>query len=133
MNAPGPNSSAERQAVIAVVWLGERRELATRVPIHVTAIDEHTAECHTMAADELGDRVHDDVGAVLDRSDQCRGGERGIDHERQAVAMGNVGDGFDVHHLDTRIAERLAVDESGVVGDRRLEGVRDHADRQMWW
>ena len=43
-----------------------------------------------------------DVGAVLDRAEQVGRRERRVDHQREAVGVSDVGDRFDVHHLDAR-------------------------------
>ena len=43
-----------------------------------------------MPADELGRRVHDDVGAVLERTQQVRRRERVVDDERDLVVVGDL-------------------------------------------
>ena len=49
-----------------------------------------------MAGEELGRRVHDDVGAVLDRPAEIRRRERVVDDQRQARLMRDIGDGLDI-------------------------------------
>ena len=49
-----------------------------------------------MAADELGGGFHNDVGAVLQRAEQVRGGEGVVHDHRQVVLVGDGGDGLEV-------------------------------------
>ncbi len=72
-----------------------------------------------MAADELGGRVHHDVGAVLDGSAQVGRGERGVDHERQPVGMRHVGQRRNVGDGARRVPDDLRVDQLGPGRDRR--------------
>ena len=79
-----------------------------------------------MAADPLGGRVDDDVGAVLDRAGQRGGAEGVVHHERNAGGVRDVGQRLEVRHVEPRIADRLDVEEPGAVIDRgahRLEVV----------
>ena len=64
-----------------------------------------------MAADELGGRLHHDVRAVLQRTEQIRRGEGVVDDHRQMVLMGDGGDGFEVRQVGVRVAEGLEIDE----------------------
>ena len=77
-----------------------------------------------MAADELGGGFHNDVGAVLQRAEQVRGGEGVVDDHRQMMLVGDGGDGFEVRQVGVRIAEGLEVDELGVLLDGVLELLR---------
>jgi hypothetical protein len=45
-----------------------------------------------VAAEELGQRMHDDVGAVLERLAQVGRRQRVVDDQRHAGALGDVGD-----------------------------------------
>ena len=47
--------------------------------------------------------------------------EGAVHHQRQPVLMGDVGDGGDVDHVQTGIADRLAVDHPRLAVDRGLE------------
>ena len=77
-----------------------------------------------MAADELGRGLDHDVGAVLQRAEQVRGGEGVVDDHRQMMLVGNCGDGLEVGQVGVRIAEGLEVDELGVLLDGVLELLR---------
>ncbi len=46
----------------------------------------HAAEGGAVAAEELGGGVDDDVRPVLDRPDQVRGAQGGVDDERDAAS-----------------------------------------------
>jgi hypothetical protein len=86
-----------------------------------------------VAADELGRRVHDDVGAVLERPDQPRRGHRVVDDQRDADLVGHVGHAPDVEEVVAGVAHRLAVERLGVGpggGPPLVEvvGVGDEAD-----
>ena len=77
-----------------------------------------------MAADELGGGFHNDVGAVLQRAEQVRGGEGVVHDHRQVVLVGDGGDGLEVGQVGVRVAEGLEVDELGVLLDGVLELLR---------
>ncbi len=73
-----------------------------------------------MTAEELGGRVHHDVGSVLERTDEIRRGDGVVDHERHAGLMGDTGDHLDVEDRVLRVADRLAVEQLGVRSNRSL-------------
>ena len=90
----------------------------------IALADRHTERCVVVPAERLRGRVHDHVDARhVERSLHDRRGERRVDHQGKTVAMGDFGDGLNVHDLDARVPERLAIDEPGVFGDRLLERV----------
>ena len=118
MYEPGPERVPILEAVIAGIGLGEARELARR-EVERAAVDDHAADRRAVTADELGGRMHDDVAAPLERTDQPRCGHRVVEDERDAVAVRDVGDAFDVEHVIAWVADGLAVDRLGV----RLDGL----------
>ncbi len=75
-----------------------------------------------MAAHELRQRVHHDVGAPLDRSQQDRRRHRVVDDQRHAVPVGDVGQRLDVADVSRRIADALAEHRPGVAVDQALDG-----------
>ena len=109
-------SSRERHAV-ARVRLGELRELATCSPVKLTAVHNHAAESRTVTADELRSGMHDDVGAVFQRANQVRRTEGVVNHHRDLVLVGNLGNGLDIRDVGVRVAEGLDQDELGVFLD----------------
>ena len=68
-----------------------------------------------MAAQELGGGMDHDVGAVLDGPDQVGGAESVVDDQRQAVAVGQIGQGVDVGNVGVGVAQGLDVQGLGVV------------------
>ena len=68
--------------MVGGVGLGDLLILAARLPIEVTAVDDHTAQRGAVAADELGCGVDNDVGTMLQRTEQIRGAEGVVDDNR---------------------------------------------------
>ena len=77
-----------------------------------------------MAADELRGGVDDHVGTVLDGAQQVGGGEGGVHDQRHVVAVRDVGPGLKVEHVGVGVAQRLGVEQLGVVLDGGLDGVQ---------
>ncbi len=65
--------------------------------------------------------MNDDVGAVLDRPAEIRSGQRIVDDERQAGAMGDLGDTGDVDDNPARIREVLDEDRLAFRSERLTE------------
>ena len=82
----------EVDAVIAGIGLRQRRKLARRLPVEAAAVDQHAADGDAMAAQPLGRRMHDDIGAVLERPAQVGRGEGVVDHQRQPGRVRDLGD-----------------------------------------
>ena len=78
----GTGSLGKRNTVVGGVGLSDLGVLAARLPIEVTAVDDHTAQRGAVAADELGCGVDDDVGTMLQRTEQIRGAEGVVDDNR---------------------------------------------------
>ena len=72
-------SLGKRDAVVGGVGFSDLGVLA-RLPIEVTAVDDHTAQRGAVAADKLGCGVDDDVGTMLQRTEQIRGAEGVVDN-----------------------------------------------------
>ncbi len=69
----------ERDAVIARRGGRQRRIPPALEPIEGAAIDDRAADRVAVAAEELSQRMHDDVGAMLDGADEIGRGQRVID------------------------------------------------------
>ena len=110
--------------MVGGVGLGDLGVLAACLPIEVTAVDDHTAQRGSVATDELGCGVDDDVGTVLQRTEQIRGTEGVVDDNRQTVLLGDLGNGVDVGDVGVGVAERLEIDDRGVVLDGTLDLVQ---------
>ncbi len=104
----------EVHAVKPDVRLRQRQKFAARQPVERTAIDQHAADRHAVTADEFRRRVIHEVGAVIERCHQVRRSERRINQQRQAVVVGDGANRRNVEHVQPRVAERLAEQQSGV-------------------
>jgi hypothetical protein len=89
----------------------------------------------------LGQRVHDDVRAPLDRLDQRRGRDGVVDDHRHAVPCAIARDRLEVGDVAGRVADGLEEHRLGLVVDQRLERLRrvvlgeahlDALDGSMW-
>ena len=63
----------------AAVRLGERREFARLFPRELAAVHQQTAYDHTVPRKELGGRVVNEIGAVVERAHEVWRRERRID------------------------------------------------------
>ena len=70
-----------------------------------------------MAVDVLGDRVDDDVGAVVEGVLHVGGEEGVVDDDEDAVAVCDRGDGADVNEREGGIGGRFDPDEFGLWAD----------------
>ena len=74
-------------------------------PAETPAVDDDSAERRAVSAHEFGERMDDDVGAVLDRPQQGRSGDRVVDDQRDAARMGDLGKRGDVANIARGIAD----------------------------
>ncbi len=114
---------AEDDAVIAGIGLGDGGKLAGGRKVETAAVDDDAADGDAVAADPLGDGMHHDVGAELDRPAEIGRCEGVVDQQRNAGGMGDVGDLRDVEHLETGIADGLGDDQPGLGPDGGAEAV----------
>ena len=77
-----------------------------------------------VAAEPLGGRFQDEIDPQLQGAAEVRRRERVVDEQRQSRVVRDVRHRLDVEHVDDRVAERLAVDQLGLVGDRTAEVLR---------
>ena len=91
--------------------LGDRRVVRRREPA------DHVG----VAAEVLRRRVHDDVGAELERLLQVRRRERVVDDEQRAGGVRRVGGGADVDDVEERVRRRLDPDEPRPLVDARRD------------
>lgn len=84
----------------------------------MAAVDEDAADGDAVAADPLGDRVHHDVRAKLDRAGEVRRRKCVVDQQRNAGVVRDLRDSGNVEHFKTGIADGLADHELGVWLDR---------------
>ena len=114
----------ERDAVIAGAGGGQCRIAPGFQPVERAAIDDGAAKRVAMAAEKLRQRMHDDIGAILDRPHQIGRGERVIDDQRHAGFLGDRGDGGDVSNNAAGIGDRLDEDRLDLRRQRGAERLR---------
>ena len=117
-------SLGKRDTMVGGVGLGDLRILAARLPVKVAAIDNHATQRGAVAANELSCGVDDDVGTMLQRTEQIRGAEGVVDDDWQAMLLGDLGDSVDVGNVGVGVTERLEVNDRGVVLDGALDLVQ---------
>ena len=93
-------------------------------PGEFSRVDDDAADRVAMAAEVLGERMHDDIGAVLDGPAQIGRRHGVVDDERNAMSMRDVGEVLEVGDVAERVADRFAVDGLGAAVDLPLEGLR---------
>ena len=93
-------------------------------PWESAAIDDDAAETVAVSAKILGERMHDDVGAMLDGAAQIGRSDGIVDDQRNAVRVGDVRQTADVGDIAARVADRLAEHGFGFFVDQLAEGIR---------
>ena len=113
----GSSAGGHKRETVARVLLGELRELAALGPVELAAIHNHAAESRTVTSDELGGRMHHDIGTVFNRANQIRSTEGVVDHQRNLVLVSDFGDSVDIRNVGMRVAESFDEDELRVALD----------------
>ena len=90
-------------------------------PVEGAGIDDDAADRVAMAGKEFGQRMHDNVRAVINGADQVRGCQRVIDDQGHAGVAGDRRDRLDIGDAAARIGDRLDEDRLGARRDRALE------------
>lgn len=116
----GAKRLPELEAVVPLGGLDELREArGVGAPVELAAVDDDAADGGAVAADPLGRRVHDDVGAVLDGPQEVAArAESVVDDEGHTLGVGDLGDGLEVGDVVARVADALDVDGLGLVVDQ---------------
>lgn len=72
-----------------------------------------------MATDPLGAGRRHNIGTLLDRLGQVSAHAKGVvDDERNASVVADIGNGFDIGHIELRVADRLNVHGPRLVVDQ---------------
>jgi len=109
-------------AVVGNVRLVEALELGFVFgPGELAAVDNDAAEAVAVAAEVFGQRMDDDVGAVLEGAAQVGRGHGVVDDDRHAVLVGNFGQLFEVGDVAQRVADGFAEDSLGLGIDQFLD------------
>ena len=104
------------QTVIAWIRSREFIETAAR-PVELAAVNDCTAYTCAVAADELGQRVANDVGAMLNWSEEERCRYCIVNNERQAVVMRDTCNSFKIIDIVLGVADRFGKNCLGVLVD----------------
>ena len=119
-HAAGIPGRGSRQHRIAVV--GDQSKRA--------AVDDQAADRIAVAAEEFGQRMDDDVGAVVDRPAQIGRRQRVVDDQRHAGALGDRRRSPSMSVIDAAgIGDRLDEHRLGLGRDGALEARRDRRGR----
>ena len=121
----GEGEIAERlvqhDAVIFRPRLAQHRIAPLARPVEGAGIDDEAADRIAVAAEKFGQRMHDDVGAVIDRLAQIRRSQRVVDDVGHAGALGDLRHRRHVGDDAAGIGDRLGEDRLGLRRDRALE------------
>ena len=111
----------QSRRVVTRVRLREGGEFAAGLPVELAGVNDDAAQRGAVAADELGGRMDNDVGTMLDRADQVGRAEGVVDDQRDAVLVGNFSDGVNVGDVGVGVAKRFNIDSAGVVLNGSLD------------
>lgn len=102
----------ELQAVVSFTGLVELREtLGILAPVELSAVDDDTTDCCSVATDPLGRGVHDDVCAVVDGTNEVSSSAEGVVyHYRYTGFMCDGNDLLKVGNVVFGVADALEVD-----------------------
>lgn len=117
LQAPVGEPAVERRRDGADGVLQEGQSLLELVRVEGRHAHDHVR----VAVDVLCDGVHDDVGAVVQRVLHVGGQERVVDHDQDAVLVGDGGDVPDVDQAQRRVRRALDPDEFGLFADQFLD------------
>ncbi|MNL26364.1 hypothetical protein D3C87_1478850 [compost metagenome] len=107
-------------------------------PREFAAVDDGAAHGGAVATQVFGQRMDDDVGAMLDGAEQIGAGHRVIDDQRDAVRMRDLGQFRHIGDIAQRVADRFAEDGLGACIDQGGEGLglarvgEAHLDADLW-
>ncbi|MGY3354738.1 hypothetical protein ACVWZK_001401 [Bradyrhizobium sp. GM0.4] len=90
-------------------------------PGEISGVDDGAAERGAVTAQKLGQRMHGDVGAVIERLEQdgrCNGI---VDDQRHAVGVGDLRQCFDVADIAGGIADGFGEHGAGVLVDQPFD------------
>ena len=97
-----------------------RKALGVLSPGELAAVDDDAAESRAVSAHEFRQRMHNDVGPVLERAQQNGSGDRIIDKQWHAILMGNLRKRFEIANVPRRVSDAFAEHRSGIVVNQLL-------------
>ena len=102
--------------------IGNRSAYCAQGKLPLSTID--AAHRRAVAAHEFGQRMHHDVGAVLDRPQQDRRRDGVVDDQRNAMPVRHLGQRLDVADVAGGVADALAENRLRIVVDQRFDRAR---------
>ncbi len=110
--------------VIAHVGLDQQLEaVGVRGPVELAGVDDGSAHAVAVAAEVFGQRVHHDVGAVLERTAEVGRGHGVVHDQRHAMGVRHRGERADIGHIAQRIADGFAKHRAGAGVDQLGKGI----------
>src|SRR5690554_3071370 len=109
-------------SVVGGVRLVHHREfIGVGFPVELAGIHYDTSHRGAVTADVLGQRVNDDICAMLEWTAQEGRGYSVINNQRNAVPVGDFGPFLNIHHVAGGVADGFAEQGAGLV----INGVFD--------
>ncbi len=122
----GKGNVAERlvhlETMITLTRLRHGGVVARRRPVKRACIHQNAAHGIAMTTNELGQRVHNNVGTVLNGAAEIRRGHGVIDDQRNARVLGNGGNRINVLNNAAGVGNGLHEDGSRLWPDGGLHG-----------
>ena len=110
--------------MIGLVGLVEGRKAARVLgPGETAAVHDRSAKGGAVAAEKFRQRMNGDIGAVIERLQQDRRGDRIVDDQRHAMTMRDPGQRLDVADVAGGIADRLREHRLGVFVDQPFDRI----------
>ena len=116
-----PERLPEVHPVVGKIWFRYLRIPAGRLPIEVALLHHRAPDGGAVTPDHLGERVHGDVGSVVEGVEERRGRHRVVHDQGQLVPTRHLGDAGEVVHVALGVPDRLGVEQPGVLVDGPLE------------
>ena len=111
----------EAETVVAGVRLVVERELGI-APVEAAFLHDDAADAGAVSADPLRKRVNHEVGAMVERAEKRRRGERGVHHERQMMPVRDLRVLLDVGDVKGGVADGFNEEKPSLLVDRRFDG-----------
>lgn len=110
--------------MISFRGLGDPREFVVLLPVEFAAVDNNTSDGGSVTANPFGCAVHDDVGAMVDGTDEVStNAECVVNDERDTVIVRDFGKGGEVTDGVFGVGDALDVDGLGLLIDGGSEGL----------
>ena len=104
----------ETDPVEGCIGFGQFREAPALRPVELATIDDNAANGNAVTAHPLGDRMHDDIGAMIDRSAQARRRKGRIDHQRNSGLVRDRANPRDIGDFEPRVTDRFTKYHLGI-------------------